>query len=184
MKKHLFLLPALLCLWVGMKAQITTVGLIGDATPGGWDVDTTMMQDPVDTNIWTLTIVLNDGQAKFRANDNWDINWGSPDFPVGIGTQGGDNIEVDSGEYNVRLNSLSGEYVFARMTDTITYVGLIGTAGPFGWDADTAMVQDSVDADLWHLTIDLNDGEAKFRADPDWVFGKYLRLSPNVFSNS
>ena len=82
MKKHLFLFSALMCFCLGVQAQITTVGLIGDATPGGWDVDTTMMQDPVDSNIWTLTILLNDGFAKFRANDDWAINWGSADFKV------------------------------------------------------------------------------------------------------
>lgn len=168
MKKSLFLLPALMCLWMNIHAQITSVGLIGDATPGGWDVDTNMVQSETDSNIWTLTIVLSDGFAKFRADDAWTINWGSTAFPVGTGVQDGDNIEVDSGEYHIRFNSLSGDYVFARTAD-VTYVGLIGTAGPFGWDADTAMVQDTADADLWHLTIKLNDGEAKFRADPDWV---------------
>lgn len=168
MKRRILVLSALSCLWLGLKAQITTVGIIGTAATGGWDVDSTMIQDPVDSNIWTITMVLVDGDAKFRANDDWDINWGSMDFPVGTGILGGDNIQVDSGEYNIRFNSMTGDYVFARTAD-VTYVGLIGTAGPFGWDADTAMVQDTADPDLWHLTIKLNDGEAKFRADPDWV---------------
>ncbi|MBK8503253.1 MAG: SusF/SusE family outer membrane protein [Saprospiraceae bacterium] len=170
MKNRLFLLPSLMCLWMGLQAQITSVGLIGDATPGGWDADTNMIQDPVDSNIWTLNIVLTDGHAKFRANDDWPINWGSSAFPVGTGVQDGDNIEVDSGAYNVRLNSMTGDYVFARLTDSIGSVGIIGTATPFGWDADSNMVQDTVDPDLWYMTVKLAGGEAKFRANDDWVY--------------
>lgn len=179
MKKSLFLLPALMCFWMNAHAQITSVGLIGDATPGGWDADTNMVQSEMDSNIWTLTIVLVDGAAKFRANDEWTTNWGSMDFPVGTGVQDGDNIEVDSGEYHIRFNSLTGDYVFARPVDSIGSVGLIGTAGPFGWDADTNMVQDTLDPDIWHLTIDLNEGAAKFRANDDWIYNWGNTAFPN-----
>ncbi len=169
MKKRLLLLSLLMYLSMGLQAQITTVGLIGEATPGGWGADTNLVQDPVDSAIWTLTIVLNTGEAKFRANDDWIIDWGSEDFPEGTGVQGGPNIPVDSGEYNIRFNSESGDYIFAR-TAEFTSVGLIGSAGPFGWDADTNMVQDTLDPDLWHLEIDLTSGLVKFRADDAWVY--------------
>ncbi|MEP6645852.1 MAG: hypothetical protein ABJC12_02085, partial [Saprospiraceae bacterium] len=69
---------------ISVKAQITTVGMIGPATPYGWDADTSMIQDAVDPDLWTLDVLLTDRDAKFRANDAWDINWGAVDFPIGI----------------------------------------------------------------------------------------------------
>ena len=63
-------------LFANVHAQVTTVGLIGTATPNGWDSDTTMNQHPDSAHLWTLTIELTDGLAKFRANDAWTINWG------------------------------------------------------------------------------------------------------------
>lgn len=59
------------------KATKTTWGIIGDATPSGWDSDTDMTYDAVN-KVWKLTAVLTgDKQWKFRANDAWDINFGS-----------------------------------------------------------------------------------------------------------
>ena len=65
-------------------AQIATVGIIGTATPGGWDSDTDMVQHPDSAHLWTLSIDLVDGLAKFRADDAWTINWGSTSFPLGV----------------------------------------------------------------------------------------------------
>jgi hypothetical protein len=56
------------------------VGLIGDATPGGWDADTDMEHDGADPSDWKLRVVLTDGEAKFRANHDWAVNWGAGDF--------------------------------------------------------------------------------------------------------
>ncbi len=169
MRKVIIFGGLLVILCTGALAQVTTVGLIGDATPGGWDADTNMLQDPNDTAIWTLTITLNNGEAKFRANDAWDVNWGAEDFPVGIGLPAGDNIQVDSGEYNIRFNHVTGAYNFARVAE-FNSVGLVGTATPYGvWDRDTNMIQDTADPNLWYLTVDLVDGDAKFRADDDWA---------------
>jgi hypothetical protein len=64
-----------------------------------------MVQDANDPNVWTLTIKLTDGEAKFRANDAWDINWGSSDFPSGTATQNGPNMKVVAGDYTVTFNS-------------------------------------------------------------------------------
>lgn len=63
---------------------ITTVGVIGDAVPTGWDADTTMT--PSDNYlVWTVTIPLNQGEFKFRFNGSWDLNLGGSL----------DNLEID-----------------------------------------------------------------------------------------
>jgi len=59
--------------WAYLK---TTWGLIGDATPGGWNTGTPMHYSPA-TQLWTVTLNLNVGDIKFRANGGWSLNYGS-----------------------------------------------------------------------------------------------------------
>jgi len=91
-----------------------SIGLIGDSTPGGWDMDTDMTRSEEDFDMWSVEIDLNDGAAKFRQNDDWGVNWGDLAFPSGTGTQDGSNIPIASGTYIVTFNSATGEYNFDR----------------------------------------------------------------------
>jgi hypothetical protein len=50
---------------------------------------------------------------KFRAEDDWAVNWGAEDFPVGTGTQDGPNIPVTAGTYAISLVTDTGEYAFS-----------------------------------------------------------------------
>ncbi|RMG78974.1 MAG: T9SS C-terminal target domain-containing protein [Bacteroidetes bacterium] len=169
-KKLLLSLTMILFATVFSVAQITTVGIIGTATPNGWDSDTDLMQDPNNPDLWTISgIFLTTGEAKFRANDDWAINWGATDFPTGIGEQDGPNIPVYGGPFDITFNSATGEYTFTSTAPTFGSIGLIGTATPNGWDSDTNMVQMPGVPWVWTLNIDLVDGEAKFRADDDWA---------------
>ncbi|MEN2436030.1 SusF/SusE family outer membrane protein [Weeksellaceae bacterium A-14] len=90
-----------------------TIGIIGNATPNGWDGSTPMVQSSVDPHMWYLAnITLSSGEMKFRANNSWDVNWGSKIPVFGTGTQGGDNIPVEAGVYDVYFNDYSGAYTF------------------------------------------------------------------------
>lgn len=150
---------------VSIHAQITTVGLIGSGTPYGWNADTSMVQDAVNPDLWSIDVDLTDGEAKFRANDAWTINWGNTDFPKGTGTQDGPNIPVRAGYTHVTFNSATGEYYFSVYSD----IGIIGSASLFGWDSDVNMYQDTGNANLYTLSLPLVAGEAKFRQDDDWA---------------
>jgi len=145
-------------------SQITTVGIIGTATPGGWGSDTDMVQDPMDADKWTLNITLVAGEAKFRANDGWDVNWGDTAFPIGTGTAGGPNIPVPAGTYNISFNSATGAYFF----DLVSDIGIIGSATPFGWDREVFMYQSDTDTNQYSITLNLLQGAAKFRANGSW----------------
>lgn len=81
----------------------TSWGVIGDATPGGWDTDTDMtFEGGRGTYTWTVTMPLQPGELKFRANDDWDINVGGDLSSL---TFDGDNIEItDAGTYQIELN--------------------------------------------------------------------------------
>lgn len=93
-------------------------GLIGNATPTGWDSDTDMIYDP-ETRTLKLTIDLTqqdapDNGIKFRANDSWDLNLGD-NGADGTLEKSGANIGVPSdGNYTVTLDlSNPREYTYS-----------------------------------------------------------------------
>lgn len=76
-------------------------GIVGDATPGGWDADTAMDGFDKVTNSLKITTDLKVGEMKFRANNNWDFNFGGADGEL---TAGGANIAVsEAGNYTITL---------------------------------------------------------------------------------
>jgi hypothetical protein len=89
----------------------TDWGLIGSATPGGWDSDTNMEFDAA-TKTWVGEVDLGPGEIKFRANDGWDINLGDTGND-GILEYNGDNIAIaEGGSYKIVLSLESPDYTF------------------------------------------------------------------------
>lgn len=87
----------------------TTWGLIGDATPDGWDADQDMTYDS-EEKVWSITLDLNEGEMKFRANNAWNLDYGDNEGD-GMLDQGGDNIVVDqAGNYTVILDLSEAPY--------------------------------------------------------------------------
>lgn len=79
----------------------TEWGLIGDATPGGWDNSTPMVYDPA-TGVWSVTASLEAKSFKFRANNGWEINMGGEMNDL---SYNGDNIQVEeAGDYLITLD--------------------------------------------------------------------------------
>ena len=143
-----------------VDAGFQSIGIIGDATPGGWGTETKMNKQPDGT--YTLLVGLDGKEAKFRANNDWAVNWGNSAFPSGVGTQNGDNIKVTKGIYLVTFNPNTGAYNFAPAS-----IGIIGDATPGGWGADTDMPEDAA-VGVVKLTVALTDKECKFRANDGW----------------
>ncbi|MEG0947743.1 MAG: DUF5115 domain-containing protein [Bacteroidales bacterium] len=80
---------------------IETYGLIGDATENGWAASTPMVFDAA-TSTYTITTTLKNGEFKFRANNEWDINLGGDLSNL---TPGGDNIKApEAGTYLITLD--------------------------------------------------------------------------------
>jgi hypothetical protein len=96
-------------------ATPTQWGIIGAATPKGWEASTPMTFDPT-TNTWKVDIVLKADEFKFRANDAWDINFGDNKPANGILDYGSnDNMVVPTaGTYTVTLNlNEFGKYTYS-----------------------------------------------------------------------
>ncbi|MDK2770753.1 MAG: SusE domain-containing protein [Flavobacterium sp.] len=100
------------------ETTLVSWGVIGSATPGGWDSDTNMTYDS-NTGKWSLVVTLVDGEIKFRYNDSWNngsdqFNLGSYDGGADPGnyggemmTYGGGNIAVTAGTYLIELDLTS-----------------------------------------------------------------------------
>ncbi|MCD6179241.1 MAG: SusE domain-containing protein [Bacteroidales bacterium] len=76
------------------------IGLIGSATPNGWNTPDQKMDYDAKTGTWSITIDLVDGEIKFRKNDGWAWNLGgTPDNLIGDGP----NLAVSAGNYTITL---------------------------------------------------------------------------------
>jgi hypothetical protein len=94
--------------------EMPRIGILGSAL-NGWSDDIDLQSE--DGIIYTLNDqCFNDGEVKFRLNDDWYVNWGNDSFPIGTGYQHGWNIPVPEGFYNVTFNKLSGDYEFIATT--------------------------------------------------------------------
>ncbi|MFA5417920.1 MAG: SusF/SusE family outer membrane protein [Bacteroidales bacterium] len=144
-------------------AVATVWGVIGDATPLGWDDETLLAYDPI-TMTWRGGMHLTAASYKFRANHNWDYNYGS-DAGDGTLQAGGANISVTTEDDYYFILDLSNpnEYTYSA-----NMWGVIGDATPGGWDSDQNMTWDEVDKAM-AVTVDLTAGSFKFRANDDWA---------------
>lgn len=140
-----------------------------------------MIRDNDDPTIWRLRIELVDGEAKFRADNDWAVNWGAGDFPSGIAEQDGANIPIPAGDYKITFNTLTGAYNFEAVKE-YGKISLVGKSGPFGeWPGtddskDTYLTKDAADGNHWtHEGVTLtshggaNDDGVKFRAEAAWA---------------
>ncbi|MBX7124078.1 MAG: SusE domain-containing protein [Cyclobacteriaceae bacterium] len=149
-----------------------SIGIIGDATAGGWGTDTDLRRPdpngaPTD---WTVTLFLTGGKSvKFRADDDWANNWGDSAFPHGFGTSNGPNIPVSAdGYYKVDFNVGTGEYTLTAVAST-TYTNISMIGDFVGWSSDIDLTQDGSDPHVWTGTYTFgSDAQMKFRANHDW----------------
>jgi hypothetical protein len=106
-------------------ATATTWGIIGDATPGGWNTDTQMTYDATN-QVWTVTAAMvTNGSFKFRADDQWVIDFGIDgsgalqyaDNPFFGYTAGLNNLTVPAdGTYVITLDlHVSGKYTYSAV---------------------------------------------------------------------
>ena len=143
---------------------LTTWGIIGDATVGGWNTQTDMVYDPTSLT-FSLVAHLTAGTAtfKFRGTSDWAINYGS--------TAG--NSTLDAGGSNIPV-AVESDYVITldlSHPNAYTYSanrwGLIGDATPDGWNSDQNMTWDATNK-VFTITLNLTAATIKFRANDAW----------------
>ena len=100
---------------------ITSIGIIGSASPKGWDSDVDMTYVPYNKDTkevngyWEVkNITLSAGEIKFRANDDWALSWGGE--LDNLTTKNGGNITVEAGTYDIKLYAWAEGYAKCVMT--------------------------------------------------------------------
>lgn len=84
-------------------------GVIGSATPTGWDSDTKMTWND-QAKVWELTLDLTVGEIKFRQNGGWDVNYGDNGGDGSL-EPGADNIKVSAaGTYKIVFDIFNLNY--------------------------------------------------------------------------
>ena len=91
--------------------EYPSIGILGDAL-NGWGVADTDLETSNGFGYSIFNLNLTNGFVKFRKDNSWAVNWGSTAFPSGTGTQGGQDIPVLAGTYNIVFERTSGNYVF------------------------------------------------------------------------
>lgn len=117
------------------------------------------------TDTFKAGLQLLDGEIKFRLNNDWTTNFGDTGAD-GTLDDGGDNIVVSAGHYNITIDFNAGTYTI-EAGDVWGIVGSgyndWGNGGP-----DYAFTQ--VNPDIYVAeVVDLVDGEIKFRVNNDWT---------------
>jgi hypothetical protein len=142
-------------------------GLVGSATPSGWGAPDVMLHYNPFADDWRTVITLADGEAKFRFNEDWAINYGDTGADGSLET-GGDNIAVSAGHYLVIFNPNTLEYSLEEMD----VWGLVGSATANGWDGPNQKFIPDFGINEGYYYINgavLNDGEIKVRQNDAWA---------------
>lgn len=84
------------------SSEKTDWGVLGDATPTGWDADTDMVWDDAN-GVLSVTLDLVPGNIKFRANDDWAINFGDNAADGSLEFGGADIPVAEAGNYTIEL---------------------------------------------------------------------------------
>ncbi|WEK36990.1 MAG: SusE domain-containing protein [Candidatus Pseudobacter hemicellulosilyticus] len=98
-------------------------GILGGATPGGWDTDTPLSYD-AEQEVWTVTCQMKaNGSFKFRTNNEWVLDFGKDNNgklhyannPFLGYTEGIQDLSVpEDGQYTITLDlHVAGQYTYS-----------------------------------------------------------------------
>ena len=85
-----------------LNATKVTWGLVGPATPAGWDAGSyVVMNYNMADDCWEITTALNADEFKFTTNGTWDINLGGD---INDLQENGPNLRIsEAGTYTIKL---------------------------------------------------------------------------------
>ncbi len=107
-------------------------------------------------------VTLIDGEIKFRKDNDWALNYGDTGLDGSL-DEGGDNIPVTAGSYEIIMNLNTLTYTMAPLS-----WGIVGSAyNDWGATPDAMLTYDPY-SDQWRGIYTLLDGEMKIRKNNDW----------------
>ncbi len=117
-----------------------------------------------------IDVTTTSAQFKITSNPDWNhTNWGGTLTASGNNYSGtldpaGNNLQANNACYTIAVD-VSALTISLTKTDDW---GLIGSATPGGWSADTNMFYNG-QRKMWEITLDLVAGDIKFRANDAWT---------------
>ncbi len=147
-------------------SPIASWGLVGDATPNGWDgPDIPFYLNKSNIAEFIAYGSLKDGSFKIRKDNKWEgINYGGSGTE-GVLKEGGDNISITAGVYKIIFNPEAKSYTIEAHS-----WGIVGSATPNEWNGPDIVLIPKMNAEnVWKATnVELKAGEIKFRLNNDW----------------
>ncbi len=137
-------------------------GIIGSATPLGWDNSTAMTYNPM-TGTYSISLGLTTGEMKFRLDNSWTVNYGDDGNNLSLEANGS-NIPVTAGNYTIVADFTNHTYTITPITDAW---GIIGDATVTGWGSDTLMDYNP-STGKYSIIMRMTVGSFKFRLNHDW----------------
>ena len=137
-------------------------GIIGGATPLGWDKSTDMAFNPI-SGTYSISLALTTGEFKFRLDNAWTTNYGDDGNNLSL-ESGAANIPVTAGNYTIVANFTTKTYTITPIIDAW---GIIGDATTTGWDSDTLLDYNPT-TKKYSITMKMKLGSFKFRLNHDW----------------
>lgn len=132
----------------------------------GWDPASllTVIHSLKSDEVYDGYVYFGEAATMFKfAKGSWDHNWGDDGVDGTLDPGGADIAAAGPAMYR-----LSADLNTLTYTAVQTDWGLIGSGTPGGWDSDQDMTYDA-DAGILTITLDLVEGEVKFRANDDWA---------------
>lgn len=89
-------------------------GIIGSATPNGWNDPDTNLEYDLATKKYSYTGPLTVGEYKFRLDDKWDTNYGDDGNNLSL-EAGGSNIPITvAGNYTIIIDFTAKKYTITK----------------------------------------------------------------------
>lgn len=92
------------------KIEEFSWGLVGDATPTGWEGPDTKLSYDGTIDSWVTTVTMKTGEYKFRQNSEWKISYGGTETPGVLTNENGGNIKITAGTYKITANFNKSTY--------------------------------------------------------------------------
>jgi len=92
---------------------VSNWGLVGSATVNGWNGPDMPLHKIGSTNVYAGFFNLNEGEIKFRRDNDWGFNYGD-NGANGTIDDGGSNIKVAKGLYKITFNLAAGTYTIEK----------------------------------------------------------------------
>jgi hypothetical protein len=162
----------------------STIYMVGDASPNGWDIAnaTPLIQNTTNPFIFTYRGVMQVGDFKFPVNRNTD--WGQDMYERTDDTHmylhhGGASDDskwsiTKKGYYTITLNLMDNSISIYREK-----LYMVGDATPIGWTITSAiqMTEDATDGCIFTYTGPMVAGQFKFpvNQNSDWGQDMYMR---------